>query len=283
MPLPPPPPPLSTIRKKESNFTSSKKISYSKTIDIFPQARSIDKNIFISDQNQLLTDKAIAFGGVATKKFRQSAMDKQIGMGAWYKSRIGENGKRWNGICKALSILWIGYHATNKDFWGWLMQGADEIDSIPAATVCNLQAAYRGESNAQFQTPDEMDVMDNEEWTENIFNNMGLSQLRDIVSCTLIAQAKRLSGDSNSHVKQMISEMKKYKNRYQQLSFRGHGSSHAVALWVGRDVTLFDANHGEFWFPSIGSFELWFQFYWANVYSQKYNHDFSLAYWDKKW
>ena len=43
--------------------------------------------------------------------------------------------------------------------------------------------------------------------------------------------------------------------------------SHACGAWVAQDVLFFDANYGEFWFPTKEAFQSWFfQFWHASMY-----------------
>src|SRR5262249_8838972 len=120
-------PSANTVPRRECSVCSSDRPSCTPHLEpvmagtsVLPDAPFIDFWLFMPDKQEKAYLAAHQRGGACTKKFNQGSDDKEKGLGFWYHKRKKSNGKTWGGVCKALSIYWIAYHANERDFWGWL-------------------------------------------------------------------------------------------------------------------------------------------------------------------
>lgn len=83
------------------------------------------------------------------------------------------------------------------------------------------------------------------------------------------AKKRGVGGGANNLVSYILQGKSE---RYKLVTFwpQGAKTGHMCAVWVGQDVTWFDANIGEFWFPNHAAFRNWFNDYWTRLYVNSY-------------
>lgn len=240
---------------------------------VLPNASQIDIGVTMASKHQALYALAAQFNGACTKRFGQGSDHRGKGLGYWYHQRAG-----WHGVCKALSVYWIFFHALDQDFWGWLYGPNGRIDAQKAAKIIDLHAAYKSRSGG----------LTKDGWTDQKLLGAHLIPRSGIVSgarlkVTGVANqsnpylAGRLIGDS-------IAPTDYEGGSYKQLSFHNpDGGGHAVAAWVERDVAFFDPNYGEYWFETKADFRKWFGKFWVTTgYGAKYTGDYNFTAYARK-
>lgn len=230
-----------------------------------PNAWLIDAHLDMPAKHAKLHQLAIECGGACTKKFSQGSDDRTKGVGYWYHQRKTASGARWGGICKALSIYWIAYHANDEDFWGWLFKDG-WAQAERAEAICNLHGSYK-------TTKLTADV-----WSASVLAKVGVIPQRanhNGGDLKITGVANQRSGSNRSYLAGalMASEIAPdYRGvgRYKQFSFYHDSGGHAVAAWVAEDVCFFDPNYGEYWFETARNFRRWFPKFWELTYGPKY-------------
>ena len=252
--------------------------------NVLPNAPVIDNHLDMGFKHSKLHAMAMTHGGACIKKFSQGSDDNSKGVGLWYHQRNKNNGSRWAGICKAMSVYWISSHATDVDFWGWLTRNSTTISQESAIHLCDLHGSYSSRNDhGNFATRSELG-MTKHQWMAFQLGKAG------VVERTSISNGGSLSHDSgftsaNSRLlrgRQIATALAENPGCYKQLSFHRSGGGHATALWVGDDVTFFDPNYGEFWFERRANFQRWFELFWLECYGH-YNASFQISNWGKAW
>lgn len=261
---------------------------------VFPNARQIDatwgagldpdKTVKL----ERMISQAIALGGACTKKFNQAdprtAKPKpgtRSGQGFLALSR----GKGIPGVCYALSIAWIAYHADGKDFWGWLYEpdpnepdhGYDRLNRPTAERLVNLQLIINAMNQWQIIDGKWVDPM--ERYADEFMRSMGVGKMSfggikwTEIRTLPFAVARDVASDRYSAI-----------DSYKLLRFQGRRNpagkvaTHVCAAWVGNDVTYFDCNYGEFWFPTRSAFRQWFFHYWfASFYPEQCGNYYMIS------
>jgi hypothetical protein len=243
-----------------------------------PDAWLIDAHLDMGSKHEKLHKLAFDCGGAVTKKFSQGSDDRTKGVGYWYHQRKKASGKRWGGVCKALSIYWIAYHANDKDFWGWLFkEGWAQAEN--AERVCDLHGAYSNRGNVSQDT-----------WAAKVLASVGVIPQRAnhngaSIKFTGVSNQRTGSGRSilaGALMAQEIAPNYRGVGRYKQFSFHYSGGGHAVAAWVAQDVCFFDPNYGEYWFETTAGFRRWFPQFWEMTYGPKYDGEWYANSYGKK-
>jgi YopT peptidase len=225
---------------------------------VLPNAKLIDANLKMGTWHNAIIGKAIEYGGACTKKFDQGDASLTKGVGSVY----GPHG--WNGVCFALSLMWIAFHAKDEDFWGWLY-GQDTISRTPygsiasnrATMIVGLQGAlYNRSFTADLKSANARGLSSQglaEYWLRSdgivkiSYGNVPVTKIQKVAANL----ATQLAPDSY-----------KVGGCYKELGMFSPNGGHSCAAWVGSDVTYFDPNFGEFWFEKAAQFRKWFAYYW---------------------
>jgi hypothetical protein len=243
---------------------------------VLPDAYLIDAHLDMPSKHTKLHLLAHEFGGACTKKFSQGSDDRTKGLGYWYHQRKKKNGKKWGGVCKALSVYWIAYHANDWDFWGWLMENG-WAQAERATIICDLHGAYG-----------KRDGLSKYNWMKQVLATAHVVERRSNhngAAMVLTGSGDAVTGKTYLNGR-LIAEAVAPNYRlgggcYRQLSFHG-GGGHAVALWAAEDATFFDPNYGEYWFEHVGDFRKWFGHFWVESgYGAKYEGQYDLSCWGK--
>jgi hypothetical protein len=243
---------------------------------VLENAAAIDVGIILGSKHKALAAEAIRLGGACTKKFAQGDLKMTQGLGSIYKPY------GWGGVCFAMTITWISFHAREADFWGWLY-GQDEISKTPYGPIApnrgrmitGLQGALKGKSEHSegLRTTTDLDM----DW-------------RELATAWLLQDGlKKISygnvqegpvGSAPALALKVSPDTYKIGGCYREFVWsRSSGrGSHACAAWVGSDVTYFDPNYGEYWIPNASDFRTWFAFYWNKVYAAKYDQYYANSY-----
>jgi hypothetical protein len=245
-----------------------------------------------SAAHEIIWRKARAAGGAVTMKFQQTVA---VGSGANAVVKFGHGGPTLDrevsgGVCHAMCMAWIMFHAHEEDFWAWL-QRADDLPASftgpvtsagytptargPTRVIQDLQKAiYNKPGTELFRSPAQ-----GEDWravTDRQFDSCGLVK-------TLYGQLAPITLIPNQPPNSILNELTPLSNGgsaykiggvYKMFGMRDARTlkGHYCALWVGQDVTYLDPNVGECWFPTVGGFRGWFFHYWYySGYSQRYD------------
>lgn len=232
-----------------------------------------------------MVSHALRQGGVCTKKFDQGA--RQRGQGfvrSVAKYNADQPAAKMTGVCVALSAVWIAHHAWDRDFWGWLygepMQRHEKpepnkyYERLLASSgrfIVDVQKAYMHEMTV---APPDLSFAQMGKRTgarmarrmiDGFMSQLGIGRhYRGDVS------KSNLSRTASNLASQLAPDRFGGGGCYKELNITGPGGGHACAAWVGEDVTYFDPNYGEFWFPTTTAFRYWFFNYWAaSMYPNK--------------
>ncbi|PVZ69770.1 YopT-type cysteine protease domain-containing protein [Pelagibaculum spongiae] len=238
----------------------------------------IDCHVNPSQQSEKLANLALRCGGAQVKKFSQGSYDTRYGLGYWFRDpSFTPNGQSWGGLCKGMAVYWIYCHAKERDFWSWLIGPNDEVILSSAIYLTNLQASYIGVCNADFLSSYELGI-DGDQWVDTIFEVFGMKPSTGITPGSN-SSTTPLSYSVATNAREMAMRLVENSGHYKQFSFRSPNQGHAVALWVDDDVTFFDPNFGEFWFPKKQSFALWFELFWRETYGAMFTSNFYISTW----
>lgn len=232
----------------------------------------VDLNIQLGSKHAKLWALAKAFGGGCTKHFGQGSDDERKGLGFWYHQKAG-----WHGVCKALSVYWIFFHALDQDFWGWLYSGKSKIDATKAAKIIDLHGSYKTRAKG----------LSKDGWTDGKLWGAKLIPRKEIVGgarLRLSAVADQAPLVAGLAMAEAVASQGYEGGSYKQLSFHSpKGGGHAVAAWVERDVAFFDPNYGEYWFETKEGFRQWFGQFWVETgYGAKYSSEYNYTSYARK-
>lgn len=251
---------------------------------VLPNAPAIDSHLDMGYKHSKLHAMALTHGGACVKKFSQGSDNNQKGVGWVYHLRVKNNGSRWAGICKAMSVYWISCHATDVDFWGWLTHNSDTVHRDSAVHLCDLHGSYSNRAaHGNFATRAQLGL-DKHGWVKLQLSKAGVAERLAIGNGgSLSTNAAFISASSRMRRgRQIANELVKNSGCYKQLSFHGAHGGHATALWVGEDVTFFDPNYGEYWFETQANFKRWFELFWRECYGA-YDQNFQISNWGRAW
>ena len=251
---------------------------------VLPNAPIIDNHLDMGYKHSKIHAMALTHGGACVKKFSQGSNDNQKGVGSVYHLRVKNNGNRWAGICKAMSVYWIACHATDVDFWGWLTHNSNTVHRDSAVHLCDLHGSYSNRADhGNFATRNQLGL-DKHGWVKYQLSKAGVAERLSIGNGgSLSVDSAFTSASSRTRRgRQIANALVKNPGCYKQLSFHRSGGGHATALWVGDDVTFFDPNYGEFWFEHKSNFKRWFELFWRECYGA-YDQSFQISNWGKAW
>jgi YopT peptidase len=216
-------------------------------------------------QNRL-GDLAKTAGGGAIYLFSQGQRLRYGAETGPDQGKLYKKVKRGSGVmggaCYAISAFWVIFHATqgsdnpftkDRTIWEYLF----DQGGLNLGAASNIVVEHR-ESSRIGQTL----------YFDQQLGKFGLVRRKEIVS----GQDLEVSG-SASHIGTLQGKGRAIANAivqqgegYRTISLRrAEGGGHAVAGWVGQDVSFMDPNFGEFWFPNHQSFIGWFEAFWGLV------------------
>jgi YopT peptidase len=227
--------------------------------------------IALASQLGTIGSACLSQGGVVI----ESSQDRDLG------PFMRRNPATAGGVCKALSLYWIGMHAKEESFWDWLgTQGA--IKTLSAESVmatflsygshlANFDRANPTSSNAEYDA--QKDV-----WANNV---LGKYKVVPYTSITGKSVAK-ISGGLDVVTKVAFAVINNT-DVYMQLSLGGTAGRHAVSLYSGsKDVNFYDPNYGEYWFPHKTALATWLgNFMRITGYSRALGADYTIRYYKK--
>lgn len=243
---------------------------------MLPNASAIDANLTMGATHIALATKAMKFGGACTKKFSQGDASMTKGLGSIYHPH------GWGGVCFAMTIQWITFHANEADFWGWLY-GQDTISKTPYGSI----DSNRGRLIVGLQGAMKSDTAHAEGLVTA--SDRGMTW-RELATYWLLQDGiKKISygnvnegatGTAASLAGKVAPDSYRIGGCYRELIWvRSSGGAHACAAWVGQDATFFDPNYGEYWFPRASAFRSWLAFFWEKTgYAAKYDNWYCNSY-----
>ncbi len=259
--------------------------------EVFDNPYQIDKHINIGGIQDELQQLAVERMGACTKKFKQGSEEMEKGLG-WAYHLMLRNGKKWGGVCKALCMYWIGYHATDKDFWGWLFDEKNKAQINTAVNIISTHNSYYNRDGSK------------EDWAKKFLSRYRVIPQKGVKGNPvppITGNAGPVKAKENDETKQrqagaalaaQIAPLKRtaLNEGYRQLSIGGggdrndpkQGGRHAVVAWVAEDVLFFDPNHGEYWFERTDMFRQWFMEYWLLTrYAKRYQGEYKILTYQK--
>lgn len=209
-----------------------------------------------------------------------------------------------NGICQALSAKWIAEHANGGSLWNWLF--TEGTTNVKQAAIANLminftESVVRTASDIE---PSQGNHAKRQKTAFRIGNkslrkaNTGGQFYQDFVTDKYlglyglkrraICQPGVVGGMQNRipmgtglsaghRLGSYLNEdwlASKGSGSYVLISIMGNGG-HAMAAYIGNDISFFDPNYGEFWFPTHLQFFDFFMGFWR---SSGYYQDFDSFY-----
>ena len=197
-----------------------------------------------------------------------------------------------DGICQALSAKWIAQHANDDSLWNWLfLRGTTTVNK---AAVVQLMHNYTdASSGARFTSLGNPTTkykytlgLTYQDYVTDRYLELYDVKRRQMVSGSFMGNKNARIGTGANGFCLANRLHKKFLNTlggsYVLIVIKGqHNNSqvgHAMAAYVGsHDVTFFDPNYGEFWFPSQDKFTTWFTQYWSMSEYDKIFKDFYLV------
>lgn len=182
----------------------------------------------------------LSLGGVVI----EASQDRDLGV------LMRQDPRTRGGVCKALSLIWIGMHAQEKSFWDWLgTQGA--VNMVKAQSVMSTFISYDthvanypgGDGNAW-----------KDKWATDLLKPYGVVPYTGITGTT----ASR-AGGTLYPVGNICDAVVWNTDIYIQVSLGGTAGRHAVSFYTGfKDCVFYDPNYGEYWFPDKTKLKPWF-------------------------
>lgn len=214
-----------------------------------------------------------------------------------------------NGICQALSAKWIAEHANEGSLWNWLF--AEGTTNVKQAAIANLminftESVVRTASNVplalgnhrarqgvarRLANPTTRNKNTSGDYYQDFVTDkyLGLYGMkrRGIARAGYMgSMSNRINYGLGPRTGQILAAtlQPKYLNTtanpgaYVLISVLGNGG-HAMAAYVGTDVSFFDPNFGEFWFPKTLNFYNFFQDFWSlSGYDTAFDSFYLLSY-----
>lgn len=249
---------------------------------VLPYAQAIDWEIDMPFKHQRIHALALTHGGACTKKFSQGSDEKNKGVGSIYHLRMKSPGVKWSGVCKALCMFWIAFHANDEDFWGWLFGPNGDVDVEVAGFICDLHGSYSSRVDHGDVPTREISGLSKVEFMRKQLAKAGVIPRTTATGGSLSTNQQALtSGTSLGRGREIAAvlapDYKMGGAMYKQLSFSSAGGAHATAAWVAQDVCFFDPNYGEYWFETVVDFRRWFELFWVySGYGSKYDKNFTI-------
>lgn len=241
--------------------------------DILPNQGSIDRELLARVELDLFSNfieqAATSLGGARVAYYNQIHTDPAIGM----KWKYGENG----GVCQSLCLHWIAYHATDRDFWKWLRNAGNEVNSTAAHWTLKIQLEHEGsriKPRHAEQFLKRFGIVPQRKVTgENELLNISQSDHHEQTWARLLDDRDPIPF-KNLLANAVVPEKSQGSYSYQLVGLsKGGGTGHAVAAFIAEDGLFFDPNYGEFWFPKKEFLRLWLPIFMdASKYSEKYDY-----------
>lgn len=182
------------------------------------------------------------------------------------------------GVCKALSLYWIGMHAKEESFWNWIgTQGA--INTLNGQRVMATFLSY-GSHLDRFDAANPTSSNAEYEAQKDVWANGVLAPYKVVPYTTATGKGlAKLSGGTDV-VAKLAFFAENNADIYMQLSLGGSAGRHAVSFYVGwKDICFYDPNFGEYWFPKKGDIRFWFEtFMRASGYAGALGDNFTMRY-----
>jgi hypothetical protein len=173
----------------------------------------------------------------------EASQDRDLG------ALMRQNPATAGGVCKALSLYWIGMHAQEKSFWEWLgTQGA--IKQVHAQAIMSTFLSYDTHIKA-FPGGDGDTWKD--KWANDVLKPFGVVPYTGIKGNRQSRLAGRIYAVGN-----ICDAINANMDLYFQVSLGGTAGRHAVSFYTGfNDAVFYDPNYGEYWFPRKGDLKRW--------------------------
>ncbi|MGG5819849.1 YopT-type cysteine protease domain-containing protein [Falsiroseomonas sp. HW251] len=183
--------------------------------------------------------KCLALGGVVI----EASQDRDLG------TFMRANPATAGGVCKALSLIWIGMHARETSFWDWLgTQGA--INQVRAQSVMNTFLSY--DVHVRNFPGGDGDAW-KDKWALDLLKPYGV-----VAYTGVTGKRPARSGGKLYAVGNICDAINSLSDVYIQLSLGGRAGRHAVSFYAGHpDVAFYDPNYGEYWFPDSRALKPW--------------------------
>jgi YopT peptidase len=192
-----------------------------------------------------------------------------------------------NGICQALSEMWIVCHCNDGSLWNWLYPN----NKLNTSALANM--AY----NFNYGSSNGVAITNQDENSDKFFLQYGIRRRTNMVMSK--SSSNMFIGNQTVRVTQTTGTLGlKEKPRgdrsrmgqgkrladklvggsmalnvglgdgtYRMIGIRGLVGGHTMCAYVGADVCFFDPNFGEFHFPDRPSFAKWFaEFFWPKSF-----------------
>ncbi len=202
-------------------------------------------------------------------------------------SMIGKSKKTKDGICQALSEMWIVFHAHDGSIWNWLCPDGKVNSSALANVAYNFNygtSMFEGKGSA---------ITDQDQNSDLWFLQYGIRRRTDMkmskvnmsvggklqkvnVANRATASADRGGGSRMGQGKalgnalisgSMVKNMGLGDGTYRMIGIHGSVGGHCMCAFVGQDVCFFDPNFGEFYFPKRDDFAKWFgDYFWPKSF-----------------
>ncbi len=196
-------------------------------------------------------------------------------------SSIMENRDTFGGICEALSVSWIKYHADDDSMWNHVFVSGDsrninlnEINKIKMLQQFNMNAENQDDLSEKWLIskgimPIQVSMVGSEGFTrgsnERFLNGVHGRKIR-----------KNKRGETHTNpieLARAIARTSSAAGEYKKIGVHGK-FAHAMAAYSGGEgVVFFDPNFGEFAFENANDFVNWF----ANHFWSKSHYGFGLG------
>jgi YopT peptidase len=248
---------------------------------VLPNASMIDVRLVMNKSHEKVWAMAAEYGGAVTKKFEQKSDNKDEGVGHWYHQRKHADGKTWAGICLALSVYWVKFHANDKDFWGWLNGNGIAHLGARVNEVADAQGRFlehwaggfheRGWIRRQLLPEGIVEQNANhnrkvDTWKQNSERQSSQTISPFLAGSLLATAVAPVRGTPG----------------YKIFTFSGTNYSHACAAWVAQDVCFFDSNYGEYWFETATGFRKFFPKFFEFIYREHFAKTWNVYSYGKK-
>jgi len=225
-------------------------------------------------------------------------------------SMIGKSKVTEDGICQALSEMWVVHHAHDGSLWNWLYRGGQLRSSALAQIAYNFSLGSGIASGQSYAITDQ--DMNSDLWLmqhgirrrtnalPQMTNRFVGGKMQRVAQAgrSLTTGSREDSGIFSSLCSydvgiklgralvsgSMVTNMGQGDGTYRILAARGRAGGHTMAAFVGSDAVFFDPNFGEFYFPDradlarfIGA-DFWGKSWYSVILSQSYEiRDYARA------
>ncbi|MBU6954719.1 YopT-type cysteine protease domain-containing protein [Hahella sp. HN01] len=214
-------------------------------------------------------NSATAAGGHCTWRFSQVKNP--------VRSLILTNPESSGGICEMLAAKWLEVHANAEKYArsgeatslaGWISRAGGDIDPNKVRQIMQMFIIGSTMNSGALVGQPGSGREDQTYATERWLQSKGVTRRKHISSgpSWFKGMSRGSTGtrggrrrDFSADIGRAITSSAK---SYKMIGIAGPNFAHAVAAWSDTDVTFFDPNFGEFWFPTTNAFQGWFPRFW---------------------